>query len=117
MLDMCASAPLRLAERGRGWGSTGRDIEFGSCDGRSPETLRTSDARTADRRRAQIVAARLRYDIPLSGSHFRRQVLIGDFIVDFASRKARLAIELDGGQHSDREMVDALRTRRIEAAG
>ncbi len=60
---------------------------------------------------------RLRYDIALSGSHFRRQAVIGPYIVDFASRKARLAIELDGGQHNEREAIDALRTRQIEASG
>ena len=34
------------------------------------------------------------------GVHFRRQVPIGDFIVDFACVSARLVIELDGGQHN-----------------
>jgi len=60
---------------------------------------------------------RLRHDIKLSGSHFRRQALIGPFIVDFASRKAKIVIELDGGQHDWQQESDALRTRRIEAAG
>ena len=59
----------------------------------------------------------LRHDIELSGSHFRRQALIGRYIVDFASRKARLVIELDGGQHNERAAIDELRTRQIEAAG
>jgi very-short-patch-repair endonuclease len=43
--------------------------------------------------------------------------LIGPFIVDFVSRKARLVIELDGGQHDLQQAADALRTRRIEASG
>jgi very-short-patch-repair endonuclease len=60
---------------------------------------------------------RLRHDITLTGTHFRRQVPIGPFIVDFASRKAKLAIELDGGQHDWQQESDAARTRQIEAAG
>ncbi len=45
----------------------------------------------------RVLWQRLRHDIALIGSHFRRQVLVGPFIVDFASRKAKLVIELDGG--------------------
>ena len=48
-------------------------------------------------------------------SRFRRQVPIRMFIVDFASHRARLVIECDGGQHSDD--VDARRTKMIEAEG
>ncbi|MCI0405314.1 MAG: DUF559 domain-containing protein [candidate division Zixibacteria bacterium] len=33
------------------------------------------------------------------GAHFRRQVPIGPFVVDFLSIKNKLVIELDGGQH------------------
>ena len=46
---------------------------------------------------------------------FRRQVPIRQFIVDFASHRARLVIEADGGQHE--ESVDAPRTAIIEADG
>jgi very-short-patch-repair endonuclease len=60
---------------------------------------------------------RLKHDITLSGSHFRRQPLIGPFIVDFASRKAKLVIELDGGQHDWQREADARRTAYIEARG
>jgi very-short-patch-repair endonuclease len=34
------------------------------------------------------------------GFHFRRQVPIDSFIVDFACLSARLVIEIDGGQHN-----------------
>jgi very-short-patch-repair endonuclease len=43
--------------------------------------------------------------------------MIGPFIVDFASRKAKLVIELDGGQHDTQRAADDLRTRQIEARG
>lgn len=35
----------------------------------------------------------------LQGYHFYRQKPIGEFIVDFYCPKAKLVIELDGGQH------------------
>ncbi len=60
---------------------------------------------------------RLKHDITLAGSHFRRQAFIGPFIVDFASRKAKLVIELDGGQHDWQSEADARRTAYIEARG
>ncbi len=36
-----------------------------------------------------------------TGSHFRRQHIIGHFIVDFVCLKKKLTIEVDGGYHSD----------------
>jgi len=47
--------------------------------------------------------------------HFRRQVPIRHYIVDFASHRAKLVIEVDGGQHDSN--VDAARTKIIEAEG
>ena len=37
------------------------------------------------------------------GHHFRRQVPIPPFIVDFAEKSAKLAIEVGGSQHSEDE--------------
>jgi very-short-patch-repair endonuclease len=65
----------------------------------------------------RVLWQRLRHDITPVGSHFRRQAMIGPFIVDFASRRAKLVIELDGGQHDWQQASDALRTKHIEAAG
>src|SRR5690349_5393478 len=48
-------------------------------------------------------------------ARFRRQVPLRHFIADFASHRARLVIECDGGQHS--EEADLERTRLIEAEG
>jgi len=47
--------------------------------------------------------------------HFRRQVPIRHFIADFASHRAKLVVEVDGGQHN--EEADADRTLIIEAEG
>ncbi|HKD28263.1 MAG TPA: DUF559 domain-containing protein [Xanthobacteraceae bacterium] len=54
--------------------------------------------------------------LSLNGSHFRRQVRLGPYIVDFASHKARVVIEVDRGQHAENP-ADALRTKFIEGQG
>lgn len=48
---------------------------------------------------------------------FRRQFPIGNFIADFACPRARLVIEVDGGQHLEQAAKDAWRTRLIEERG
>jgi very-short-patch-repair endonuclease len=50
-----------------------------------------------------------------AGLHFRRQVPIRHFIADFASHRAKLVIEVDGGQHCG--AADAERTRIINQEG
>ena len=47
--------------------------------------------------------------------HFRKQVPIRHFIADFASHRARLIIEVDGGQHGPE--ADDDRTRLIQGEG
>jgi len=42
---------------------------------------------------------------------FRRQYVIGDYIVDFYCHKARLVVELDGSQHCEERMLDYDRER------
>ena len=90
-------------------------IESFAMDDRQQQFARRMRAEPTDAER--VLWQRLRHDIKLIGSHFRRQAAIGPFIVDFASRKAKLVIELDGGQHDWQQASDASRTRRIEAAG
>lgn len=51
------------------------------------------------------------------GAKFGRQVVIGPYIVDFASRSRKLVIELDGDSHAGNEAGDADRTSRLEARG
>ena len=48
-------------------------------------------------------------------ARWRRQVPIRHFIVDFASHRAKLVIEIDGGQHF--AAIDAARSAIIEAEG
>ena len=42
---------------------------------------------------------------------FRRQYVIGDYIVDFYCHKARLVVELDGSQHCEAQMLEYERKR------
>ncbi len=49
------------------------------------------------------------------GMKFTRQFPVGGYVVDFACRSLRIAIECDGGQHSVE--ADAARTAAIEAHG
>jgi very-short-patch-repair endonuclease len=53
------------------------------------------------------------------GTHFRRQVPIGPFIVDFACLAARLVIEVDGSQHGEGAgpIRDGQRTQWLVAEG
>ena len=53
----------------------------------------------------------------LDGLKFKRQVEIAGKVADFACADARLVIELDGSQHSGREVEDGERTRVLAAAG
>ncbi len=55
----------------------------------------------------------------ISGHHFRRQHIIGDYIVDFACLSSRLIVEIDGGYHSEPRQAaeDALRTKRLTMMG
>ena len=52
-----------------------------------------------------------------TGLAFRRQLVIGPFIVDFACTKVRLVVEVDGGYHEDRQLPDAQRDRDLENLG
>jgi len=55
----------------------------------------------------------------LKGYQFYRQKPIGDYIVDFYSPKAKLVIEVDGGQHYniDGKQKDEVRDRYMKQMG
>jgi type I restriction enzyme R subunit len=63
----------------------------------------------------QAVWRWLRREFP--GVVFRRQLVIGEDIVDLAAPALRVGIEVDGGTHVGREQQDARRDRRLEEAG
>jgi very-short-patch-repair endonuclease len=61
----------------------------------------------------------LRQRLPIASSHFRRQVALGPYVVDFCCLAAKLVIEVDGGQHGrDADIAyDVKRTAALEAQG
>jgi len=48
---------------------------------------------------------------------FRRQKVVGPYIVDFAARDPMLIVEIDGDTHADQEAYDAARTAFLEREG
>ncbi len=53
------------------------------------------------------------------GAHFRRQHVIGAFIVDIACLRRKLVVEVDGGVHRDPNVAfaDARRQQALESFG
>jgi len=58
-------------------------------------------------------------ELPIDGTHFRRQATIGSYFADFACHHCKLVIELDGGQHAAGRQRDAdvARTTYLESRG
>ena len=52
-----------------------------------------------------------------TGFAFRRQLVIGEHIVDFACTKVRLVVEVDGAYHEQRARPDAARDRALNKLG
>lgn len=51
------------------------------------------------------------------GVWFRRQVPIGNFIVDFLAPSVRIVVEVDGGYHRARRAADARRDTKLTRMG
>lgn len=64
----------------------------------------------------QRLWSRLRYR-QLDGARFRRQAPIGPYIADFFCPAAKLIVELDGGQHAERQDRDDARTQWLAERG
>ena len=56
-------------------------------------------------------------DRRLDGVKFKRQKPIAGYIVDFVALDLKLVVEIDGGQHAERVMQDAVRTKGLEESG
>ena len=83
----------------------------------SPNEVFARDMRKAPTDAEKKLWWHLRHRLPISDTHFRRQVRIGRYIVDFASHRAKLVVEIDGGQHVEQAAADAERTRFLESEG
>ena len=88
--------------------------------------LRDRTIATANKLRARTMRANpteaerklwwhIRHRLTLPSSHFRRQVRLGRYIIDFANHHVKIVIEIDGGQHAEHSKRDASRTRFIES--
>jgi very-short-patch-repair endonuclease len=107
-------APLPLAG-GVGGGAVATAKPYRDKAGRRP-TARSRELRGNPTEAEQRLWARLSAR-QVANTRFNRQFPIGPFICDFAARTAKLVIELDGGQHADREEVDARRTDYLRSRG
>jgi very-short-patch-repair endonuclease len=71
--------------------------------------------RRRELRKRQTDAESLVWDMvrkkQINGKKFFRQYSVGPYILDFYSAELRLAIELDGGQHAEKEHVEYDRER------
>lgn len=58
-------------------------------------------------------------ELPMEGTHFRRQAPIGPYVVDFFCPARQLIIELDGGHHNEDEAIarDGERQAWLEQQG
>src|SRR5262245_43261749 len=98
------SPPLRGGPPPEGGGSTARattpwTTEWGS---RPKSTISTRTARSLRRRMTPHEVKLwnwLRERIAPSGFHFRRQVPISRYVVDFACLRYKVIVEIDGAQH------------------
>ncbi len=80
------------------------------------------DIRRARRLRTEMTDAELRLWMRLrceqiDGYCFRRQVPMGPYVVDLVCLKARLVIEIDGGQHAQLVERDDRRTAWLASRG
>ena len=53
----------------------------------------------------------------LAGYKFRRQAILGSYIVDFVCFEKRLVIEVDGGHHGEQAGYDRQRAEWLESQG
>jgi very-short-patch-repair endonuclease len=53
----------------------------------------------------------------MDGLKFRRQHPFDNYILDFVCLEKMIVVEVDGGQHQERQVEDSVRTALLENAG
>ena len=103
---------LRRAQRAAGWGEATKMVST-SIRRAAAKKLRAS---TTPHERILWRALR---ELPLDGSHFRRQAPIGPYVVDFFCPAKRLILEIDGGHHNEDATAERDRNRQkwLESEG
>jgi very-short-patch-repair endonuclease len=79
--------------------------------------IRARAVRSTPTKAEQKLWWHLRHRLATPASHFRRQVHLGRYIVDFANHSLKVVIEIDGGQHARQIKSDALRTKFLQSEG
>ena len=105
-------APLPSGERGWGEGRARHQRILKSAE----QTSRARELRGTPTLPEKLLWGRLRAE-RLCGWKFRRQAPIGPFVADFLCPKAKLIIEIDGGQHANEEESDTRRTAFLRREG
>jgi len=82
-----------------------------------PRVVRRAKNLRRDSTDAEKVLWRYLRNRILEGFKFRRQHMIGPYIVDFVCLEACLVVELDGGQHMDRQDYDEKRSAFLRDKG
>src|SRR6185437_9748241 len=83
----------------------------------APETVDYARTLRSEMTHAEQKLWAILRDNGFGGFAFRRQVPIGPFIADFACHKAKLIIEVDGGQHDLTSNKEVARTEFLEREG
>ena len=92
---------------------------MGACQMQPERTIKRARCLRKAPTRAEEFFWSLVRDRGHEGLRFRRQVPIGQYVVDFACLSARLIIEVDGPHHQTPEAIayDAQRTGWLESQG
>ena len=92
---------------------------YGMHDGASPKIFQFARELREKMTEAEKILWEELKEKKLDGYKFRRQHPFAKFILDFYCHKAKLAIELDGGYHNDKEQkeYDKMRTSHLKEVG
>jgi very-short-patch-repair endonuclease len=79
--------------------------------------LLRSSMTTAEKKLWQNIRNKQLHDANGRSLRFRKQVPIGDYIVDFYCPSRQLVVELDGSQHADNTAYDGIRSNFLASQG